>query len=356
KLYPKKSRMVRLSCCGTVETDASARIDRQIEGDRRKTRNFVKLLLLGAGESGKSTIFKQMKIIQEDGGYSRDELLGFRSFIYANCASQMEALVRAAVQLEIELEKPENKPRADNIKGKNGIEEWSSNHLGEDIKCLWEDKGIKETYAQKDKRFQLNDSAAYFFDNIDRYIKEDFIPTEQDVLRCRVKTTGIQESDFMFEKIRLKIVDVGGQRSQRRKWIHCFDCVTAVIFVAAMSDYDQVLREDESINRTHESLALFKEIVNCDYFKDTPVVLFLNKKDLFKEKLKRVPLQSCFREYTGTNKYKDAAIFIQSQYLACTPPNRTVYTHATCAVDTENIKFVFKAVRQSILSQAVEHF
>ncbi|EFA80650.1 G-protein subunit alpha 4 [Heterostelium album PN500] len=346
---------MRFKCFGSEETEASSKIDRMIETDRRKLRKFVKLLLLGPGESGKSTIFKQMKIIQEDGGYSRDELMEYRAFVYSNCISQMEALLTASAKLNIELEKPENKQRAANILRRTiGNEPWLL--LAEDIKHLWEDKGIKDTYAQKDKYFQLNDSASYFFENIDRYMKEDFIPNEQDVLRCRVRTTGIQESEFTFEKIRLKIVDVGGQRSQRRKWIHCFDCVTAVIFVAAMSDYDQVLREDETVNRTRESLALFKEIVNCDYFKDTPIVLFLNKKDLFKEKLKRVPLQSCFSEYTGPNKYKDAAMFIQSQYLAQGPSPRTIYTHATCAVDTENIKFVFKAVRQTILSQALEHF
>eukprot|EP01132_Coremiostelium_polycephalum_P005324 gene5324-6630_t len=345
---------MRFRCFGSEETEASSKIDKIIETDRRKLRKDVKLLLLGPGESGKSTIFKQMKIIQEDGGYTTEELLEYRAFVYSNCISQMEALLTASTKLGIELE-IDNKQRAANVLRRTiGNEPWLL--LAADIKHLWEDRGIKETYAQKDKHFQLNDSAAYFFDNIDRYMKEDFIPNEQDVLRCRVRTTGIQESEFTFDKIRLKIVDVGGQRSQRRKWIHCFDCVTAVIFVAAMSDYDQVLREDESVNRTRESLALFKEIVNCDYFKETPIVLFLNKKDLFKEKLKRVPLQSCFTDYTGPNKYKDAAMFIQAQYLAQGPSPRTIYTHATCAVDTENIKFVFRAVRQTILSQALEHF
>ncbi|KAM9942377.1 hypothetical protein ACTFIW_001976 [Dictyostelium discoideum] len=310
---------MRFKCFGSEETEQSSKIDKSIETDRRKLRKDVKLLLLGPGESGKSTIFKQMKIIQEDGGYSVEELLEYRAFVYSNCISQMEALLTASAKLNIELE-VENKQRAANV--------------------------LRRTIGNE----------PCFFDNIDRYMREDFVPNEQDVLRCRVRTTGIQESEFTFDKIRLKIVDVGGQRSQRRKWIHCFDCVTAVIFVAAMSDYDQVLREDESVNRTRESLALFKEIVNCDYFKETPIVLFLNKKDLFKEKLKRVPLQSCFSDYTGPNKYKDAAMFIQSQYLAQGPSPRTIYTHATCAVDTENIKFVFRAVRQTILSQALEHF
>lgn len=48
---------------------------------------------------------------------------------------------------------------------------------------------------------------------------------------------------------KFSVVDVGGQRSERRKWIHCFDDVKAIIFVVALSGYNQVLFEDNSVNR-----------------------------------------------------------------------------------------------------------
>ena len=41
----------------------------------------------------------------------------------------------------------------------------------------------------------------------------------------------------------LRMVDVGGQRSERRKWIHCFENVTSIMFLVALSEYDQVLVE-----------------------------------------------------------------------------------------------------------------
>lgn len=44
---------------------------------------------------------------------------------------------------------------------------------------------------------------------------------------------------FLFNRM----VDVGGQRSERRKWIHCFESVTSIIFLVALSEYDQVLAE-----------------------------------------------------------------------------------------------------------------
>ena len=84
--------------------------------------------------------------------------------------------------------------------------------------------------------------------------------------------------------------DVGGQRNERKKWIHCFEGVTAVIFVAAISEYDQTLFEADSVNRMVEALDLFEEICGIPYFVDSSIILFLNKCDLFEEKVRTVPI------------------------------------------------------------------
>lgn len=55
-------------------------------------------------------------------------------------------------------------------------------------------------------------------------------------------------------------MDVGGQRSERRKWLHCFDNVTAVLFLVALNEYDMVLEEDNRTNRMEESLKLFQKL------------------------------------------------------------------------------------------------
>lgn len=81
---------------------------------------------------------------------------------------------------------------------------------------------------------------------MDRLGRKEYMPTEQDILRTRVKTTGIVEVHFSFKNLNFKLFDVGGQRSERKKWIHCFEDVTAIIFCVAMSEYDQVLHEDET--------------------------------------------------------------------------------------------------------------
>ena len=76
-----------------------------------------------------------------------------------------------------------------------------------------------------------------------------YLPNLQDILRTRVRTSGIVEEKYKIDGVDFSMYDVGGQRNERKKWIHCFDNVTAVIFVAAISEYDQVLYEDTTANR-----------------------------------------------------------------------------------------------------------
>jgi len=88
---------------------------------------------------------------------------------------------------------------------------------------------------KRDEEFQLNDSAAYFFDKAECFVDENYVPNEQDVLRARVRTTGIDEANFTFDDMSFQMVDVGGQRTERRKWIHCFQSVTSVLFCSSLS-------------------------------------------------------------------------------------------------------------------------
>ena len=139
-----------------------------------------------------------------------------------------------------------------------------------------------------------------YFDDIDRISREDYVPNDQDVLRARVKTTGITETEFSVgNNLTYRMVDVGGQRSERKKWIHCFEGITAIIFMVAISEYDQALFEDEDVNRMGESLALFQSICDMDIFAKTSIILFMNKTDLFKKKIKYSPLKLYFPKYKG---------------------------------------------------------
>jgi len=300
---------------GSAEEEKANRdINILLKDDKRKIDSEVKLLLLGAGESGKSTVAKQMKIIHLH-GFSNEERLTYKSIIYNNVLSSMKALVTAAMDLNVSLGK-NVADAADRIR--NCDTQFSGNltsETGRDISSLWHDDGIRKVYVRQNE-FQLNDSAAYYFDNVERLADKNYIPTEQDVLRSRAKTTGIIETEFSVEKTKFRMVDVGGQRSERKKWMHCFQDVTSVIFCVAISEYDLKLYEDDQTNRMHESLKLFKEICNSKWFIDTAMMLFLNKRDLFEEKIKKVDLTVAFPEYTGGLNYENAVTFIKDKFFS----------------------------------------
>ncbi|KAM3589578.1 Guanine nucleotide-binding protein alpha-2 subunit [Umbelopsis sp. WA50703] len=104
--------------------------------------------------------------------------------------------------------------------------------------------------------------------------------------------------------------DVGGQRSERKKWIHCFESVTSIIFCVALSEYDQVLLEASGQNRMLESLVLFESVINSRWFLRSSIIFFLNKVDVFKVKIARIPLERYFNDYAGGADVNKAAKYI----------------------------------------------
>lgn len=153
-----------------------------------------------------------------------------------------------------------------------------------------------------------------------------------------------------------RLIDVGGQRSERKKWLACFQDITACLFCVALSEYDLKLYEDESVNRMHESLKLFDEICNSSWFLHVNMILFLNKDDIFREKVTRVDISVCFPEYTGGLNYEKGLSFIRQKFLGTNknPDEKQIYPHVTCATDTKQVSFVFTAITAIILDSALE--
>lgn len=331
-------------------------IEAQLKKDRQTERRSVKILLLGSGESGKSTIVKQMKLIHR-GPYTLEERLSFVEVIYSNTVQSMKVLVEAMDVLGIPCQTPQAQDAARLIEEVPSQVETSQLPVewAHALATLWHDAGVQRAFARS-REFQLNDSAPYYFDSIDRLGAPNYVPTDQDVLRTRVKTTGIIEETFeMDDGVVYRMFDVGGQRSERRKWIHCFEGVTGLLFLAALSEYDQALYEDARVNRMQEALTLFDSICNSRWFAHSSLLLFMNKSDLFRAKLPRSPLQDYFVEYkppmqaTEEESFQHAADFLTKKFCALSrDPSRVVYPYLTCATDTHQIKFVLQAVRDII--------
>ncbi|XP_059607343.1 guanine nucleotide-binding protein G(s) subunit alpha isoform X2 [Phlebotomus argentipes] len=344
-------------------------ITKQLQKDKQVYRATHRLLLLGAGESGKSTIVKQMRILHDANGFSDRERKQKIEDIKKNIRDAILTITGAMSTLNppIQLERPENQARVDYIQDVASNPDFNyPPEFYEHTEHLWKDRGVQQTF-ERSNEYQLIDCAQYFLDRVSVIKQPNYSPTEQDILRCRVLTSGIFETRFQVDKVNFHMFDVGGQRDERRKWIQCFNDVTAIIFVTACSSYNMVLREDPTQNRLRESLDLFKSIWNNRWLRTISVILFLNKQDLLAEKIKagKSKLQEYFAEFTRYQTPADAIAepgdepevirakyFIRDEFLRISTASgdgkHYCYPHFTCAVDTENIRRVFNDCRDII--------
>uniref|UniRef100_UPI00358F83A5 guanine nucleotide-binding protein subunit alpha-13-like isoform X2 n=1 Tax=Myxine glutinosa TaxID=7769 RepID=UPI00358F83A5 len=346
----------------------SKQIDAMLTREKQQSRRVVKILLLGAGESGKSTFLKQMRIIHGQ-DFDQKALEDFRATIYSNILKGMRVLVDARSKLHIPWEEPENdkvcrellalmsrpRPEVSSLPPSGHfstevLEPSNFQHFLPLLRFLWADSAVMTAYARR-REFQLGESVKYFLDNLDRVGQLNYLPSKQDALLARKATKGIVEHDFDIKGVPFRMVDVGGQRSQRQKWFQCFDGVTSILFLVSSSEFDQVLMEDRKTNRLVESINIFETIVNNRTFAGVSIILFLNKMDLLREKVLMTSIADYFPEFSGDPK---RVLDVQSFLVHCFDSKRRdrttpLFHHFTTAIDTENIRYVFEAVRDTIL-------
>lgn len=324
---------------------------------------LMKLLLLGAGESGKSTFFKQM-VIGYGQGYSMEERKSVIEFMRASVSDCVTILLRNGGEETLDLLErfiacvPPPYSSTEDILDKE--EPSATLNLGEWAALLreaWEHPAIKSLWEERHK-YQVPESVEYFLqERVEALSSPDYIPNEEDLLRNRIRTTGVIDTQFEVQGQDFLLVDVGGQRSERKKWYKVFDGVMGVLFVAAVSEYDQTIYEDETTNRMDEALELFDEVVNNPAFQEkTSVILFLNKMDLFHEKIQNSSLKKAFPEYEGADGDADAAIcYIEQKFVDLWPyDSKPLYIHHTCATDRENCQVVMTIVKDAVLKDSMK--
>ncbi|KAJ5982299.1 hypothetical protein N7451_012399 [Penicillium sp. IBT 35674x] len=289
-----------------------------------------------------------MRIIYS-GGFSEHERLQARAVIFANLIDSLKTLFHICANTSANLIRESN---SDDFS-----EATMSVAVCNAIKYLWEDKGVQEA-AIRSRHLPFYDNMIYFYNSMDRLSAREWLPDNQDILQARLRTTGISETFFNLGSMNWLMIDVGGQRSERRKWIQCFEDVTCLIFVAALSGHDQCLVEDHDSNQLQESMRIFDSLVNSKWFNRKPIILFLNKFDLFEQRLSISPFSQHFPNFSGSDKDLHAAAkHVNDRFLDMNRvQGREVFTHYTTATNTNLLKETMKSVESAIVLQNLRSF
>eukprot|EP01084_Bolivina_argentea_P219654 372494_1 len=319
-----------MGCINTSHTENLTLFDILVETPTEKVNTTeskeelnqtFKILILGAGESGKSTIFNCTKLINnEDSVMDIANLEHITSWIRYNCVMQIRNLLKQSqllydqnttmyskclihmnTQNESDIGTISDRSHRYNVFEQIDCKELTQ--LRQSIENVWNLSAIKETFSYRLKvKYHWIDNIDYFLNKISEIMSKNWIITKQDLLKARCRTTGISNYKYEINESIINIFDVGGQRSSRKKWIHTFMDVKCVVFVIGMSDFCKPLFEYEKQIHLLESLGIFDRICRNKWFKQSKMVLVLNKMDLFREHLRFTPLSVCFRdEYKGQN-------------------------------------------------------
>lgn len=298
-----------------------------------------------------------MRIIHTK-GFEEDERIQIKAIIYSNVIVACRVLLEIMQEHNIEFESEVTNTCADVIETTmtdvDADDAFTDGRVKQAMMGLWADAGIQKAIT-KGHEYALNDNLHYYLENLSRMFDPEWIPNDQDMLRARLRTTGITETVFDLKTLIFRMMDVGGQRSERKKWIHCFEGVQCLLFMASLSGYDQCLVEDVHANQMHEALMLFETLVNGEWFKNKPIILFLNKIDLFSKKLHKSPISAHFPDYQGRNDDELAA----REYFANRFRNlnknsqREIYIHYTNATDTTLLKSTMQSVQDILIQRAL---
>ncbi|KAK7027499.1 Guanine nucleotide-binding protein subunit alpha-15 [Halocaridina rubra] len=219
-----------------------------------------------------------------------------------------------------------------------------------DIAFLWQDQAIQEAYMRGNE-FHLMTNAEHFITSAERILAENYKPTIDDILRMRLITRSSVTKTYELTSIRMTLHDMGGQRPDRNEWIRQLHEPSAIIFLASLSEYNQTVEEaSERKNRVQESLDIFNDLLGYSPFENTPVILLLNKSDIFSTKIRTQPLKNFFPDYDGPEGDEiTGRDYITTLYEKSSEKHRrNLLVRYTEATNTENFKAIFSFVNNYV--------
>ncbi|KAF9260715.1 P-loop containing nucleoside triphosphate hydrolase protein [Marasmius fiardii PR-910] len=308
----------------------------------------VKVLLLGSGECGKTTMLKQLILshLGSERFFSQyQDAAKFRSDIVRDIVSSLEGLIQKNYALGYHYPGRTNgKRHSDMLKELNNVD-----GLNTLLAFIWAYTGGLELLQSL-----VDEKAQYYFSVLTRIAelpaskRESYEPTEEDLVRWYVQTTaGFHKKTFQTPTKTYHVWDCGGQVLQgKTEWSVCFPDVSVVLCVASLVDYDQIPSEGGYSNRLQQALDVFYRICHTAWCPQTRIVLVLTKRDCITElKLLQSPLEDHFPGYTGGADENAALNYIKSQFLKISHYSQyrnMVRMYALNVTSTEAVKVLFE--------------
>lgn len=283
----------------------------------------VKVLVLGTSESGKSTLIKSLKVGYM-GGYSEEErqnykptilknlweamrlvgeIVGTRGRMVATSISQQSLLLAweflgASTERDIFCHHPVNMPIASGL--------YLRTEMSAAIQTIWKEAQSREN---SDKLTWRSSADKHFANSSDRILNQNYTPTDEDILYCRSKTTGIYETRLVHGGTAYHFFDLGCTNAEQKNWIRTLGNANAVIFTCDVSCYDAVLNEDDTLNGISQQLDLFESIANSEWSTNSQIIVLFTKEDtLTPGKLLTSPFQAIFPHYDGNPEIIEDAV------------------------------------------------
>eukprot|EP01084_Bolivina_argentea_P075312 136528_1 len=307
---------------GDPHSAANKEINNKMAVEQSKQARSLSMLLLGAGGSGKTTVFKQMEKLY-NGKIEEKQMESAKEDIRRNILNDIYDLSKYNIQLN------SGNTTDDFVLSDSELTEmcyriasWQSKYifdstgsqltaeLAKEISLLWKDDAMKKTWNKR-KNSHIMDNTPYFFEKVEEIASNKYVATFDDFVRVRDQTTGIIHKEFLaatdFGQYTFSVTDVGGQRAERRKWMRLFDNISVVVYIMSLSAYDQHLYEDNTKNCWDETLELFYKTSHERAFDTTDWVIFFNKVDIFEKKILQTPFtvyQPNFNELWKNNSGK----------------------------------------------------
>ena len=320
-----------MGCTGTSEEVLRDRqIQRELMMDKQRNNKFHRILLLGNHRSGRNGIFRMGY------NYSDEYKLKVQQKIIEKTILKMKRLIESYLELteekidqfrDLQLSSDGQKALEfiDHLHISNEMD--IDNEMITNIKCLWNENGIKQAHNYGDNVMLIN--WQYFFDRIDIISSKNYRPSNNEIIMADLEhsKTGIIEKQFELQGHNFMFIDIENlmyddewalhprnyNLPERSKFLHCFECISAIIYCANLSSFDQTKRYQD-INILQESMQEFEQIANCRWFRDIPIALMFTKSDLFKVKIKQKYLNNYFIDYDGDNNYYDCIDWISEQF------------------------------------------